>query len=133
MSLAVSLHAPTDTLRNELVPLNKRYPLKILIGACKEYVGQDRNKTITFEYTLIKDINDSVEQARILIKLVRPIKAKINLIPYNNVVGLSFESSTETNIKNFWKTLNDGGIITTIRKNRGNDIYLQHAVNFLGL
>ena len=122
VSLAVSLHAPTDTLRNRLVPLNKRYPLKILIGACKEYVGQDRNKTITFEYTLIKDINDSVEQARILIKLVRPIKAKINLIPYNNVVGLSFESSTETNIKNFWKTLNDGGIITTIRKNRGNDI-----------
>ena len=122
VSLAVSLHAPTDTLRDKLVPLNKRYPLKILIAACKEYVGQDRNKTITFEYTLIKNINDSVEQAKILVKLVRPIKAKINLIPYNNVVGLSFESSTETNIKNFWKTLNDGGIITTIRKNRGNDI-----------
>ena len=90
VSLAVSLHAPTDTLRNKLVPLNKRYPLKILIAACKEYVGQDRNKIITFEYTLIKNINDSVEQAKILVKLIRPIKAKINLIPYNNVVEFIF-------------------------------------------
>lgn len=122
VSLAVSLHAPIDNLRDKLVPLNRKYPLEILIEACKDYLKQDRNRIITFEYTLIKDINDSEELARLLVKLVKPIKAKINLIPYNNVVGLSYESSTETQVKNFWKTLNNGGVLTTIRKNRGNDI-----------
>ena len=122
VSLAISLHAPTDSLRNKLVPLNKKYPLKTLIHSCKEYLKQSTNKTITFEYTLIKDVNDSEELAKGLVKLVKPIKAKINLIPYNNVIGLSYESSTEIRIKNFWKTLNDNGILTTIRKNRGDDI-----------
>ena len=122
VSLAVSLHAPTDTLRDKLVPLNKRYPLKILIAACKEYVGQDRNRTITFEYTLIKNINDSVEQAKVLVKLVRPIKAKINLIPYNNVVGLSFESSTETNIKKFLENIKRWRHYYNYPKKSGNDI-----------
>ena len=89
VSLAVSLHAPTNHLRNTLVPLNKKYPLEILINTCKEYLKQDTNKTITFEYTLIKDVNDSEELARALVKLVKPLKAKINLIPYNNVIGLS--------------------------------------------
>ena len=122
VSLAISLHAPTDSLRNKLVPLNKKYPLETLIHSCKEYLKQSTNKTITFEYTLIKDVNDSEELAKGLVKLVKPIKAKINLIPYNNVIGLSYESSTEIRIKNFWKTLNDNGILTTIRKNRGDDI-----------
>ena len=122
VSLAISLHAPTDQLRNKLVPLNKKYPLEILIGTCREYLKQDANQTITFEYTLIKNVNDSEELARVLLKLLKPIKAKINLIPYNNVIGLSYESSTEIKIKNFWKTLNKGGVLTTIRKNRGNDI-----------
>ncbi len=122
VSLAVSLHAPTNHLRNSLVPLNKKYPLEILINTCKEYLKQDTNKTITFEYTLIKDVNDSEELARALVKLVKPLKAKINLIPYNNVIGLSYESSTAVKIMNFWKTLNDSGVLTTIRKNRGNDI-----------
>ena len=122
VSLAISLHAPTDSLRNKLVPLNKKYPLETLIHSCKEYLKQSTNKTITFEYTLIKDVNDSEELAKGLVKLVKPIKAKINLIPFNNVIGLSYESSTKIRIKNFWKTLNDNGILTTIRKNRGDDI-----------
>ncbi len=122
VSLAVSLHAPTNNLRDKLVPLNKKYPLEILIKACSDYLKQDKNKTITFEYTLMKDVNDTEELARLLVKLVKPIKAKINLIPYNHVVGLSYESSTEAKVNKFWKTLNDGGVLTTIRKNRGNDI-----------
>ena len=103
VSLAVSLHAPTDSLRNKLVPLNKKYPLETLIQTCKEYLKQGTNKTITFEYTLIKEVNDSEELARGLVKLVKPIKAKVNLIPYNNVIGLPYESSNDIRIKNFFK------------------------------
>ncbi len=122
ISLAVSLHAPTDQLRDELVPLNKKYPLRLLFETCKQYLQHDNNRTITFEYILIKDINDSEELAKMLIKLVKPVKAKINLIPYNDVMGLPYKTSPDKTVKRFWKTLNDGGILTTIRKNRGDDI-----------
>ena len=122
VSLAISLHAPEDKLRNQLVPLNKKYPLNLLFEACRQYLKDDNNRSITFEYTLIQDINDSEKLAKTLLRLVKPMKAKINLIPYNTVFGLSYKTSSDDKITKFWKTLNDGGILTTIRKNRGEDI-----------
>ena len=122
VSLAISLHAPEDELRNQLVPLNKKYPLNLLFEACRQYLKDDNNRSITFEYTLMQDINDSEKLAKTLLGLVKPIKAKINLIPYNTVFGLSYKTSSDDKILKFWKTLNDGGVLTTIRKNRGEDI-----------
>ncbi|HDL90365.1 MAG TPA: 23S rRNA (adenine(2503)-C(2))-methyltransferase RlmN [Thermodesulforhabdus norvegica] len=121
VNLAVSLHAPTDELRNELVPINRRYPLSELIRACREY-PLPRRKRITFEYVLLKGVNDSEFHARKLVSLLAPIRCKVNLIPFNPFPGSSFERPSEERILAFQRVLLDCNITTTIRTSRGLDI-----------
>jgi len=102
VALAVSLHAPDDMLRNEIVPINKKYPLQILLDACRKYPAA-RNRYITFEYILIEDVNDSIEDAKRLVKLLQGIKCKINLIPFNPFPGAEFKRPSEKTILNFQK------------------------------
>ena len=122
VSLAVSLHAPDDTLRTQLVPLNKKYPIRSLLDACKRYVQRDSRGIITFEYIMLKDINDSEKQAYQLRSLLTELPSKVNLIPYNNVPGTDFHAPTPNVIDRFREILNNGGIVTITRKTRGNDI-----------
>jgi 23S rRNA (adenine2503-C2)-methyltransferase len=122
VNLAISLHAPNDTLRNQLIPLNKKYPLTELIAACRDYVKGDPQRHITFEYLMLKDINDSPAQARELIKLVRGIPTKINLIPFNPFPNTRYQRSTPQAIENFRNILMQAGLITVTRKTRGDDI-----------
>jgi len=122
VSLAVSLHAPNDDLRTELVPLNKKYPITELLGACKRYADRRPRTSITFEYTMLKDVNDKPEHARQLIKLMRQLPAKVNLIPFNTFTGTQYERSEETTIRDFQKTLLDAGVLTMVRRTRGDDI-----------
>ena len=122
VSLAVSLHAPNDELRTQLVPLNKKYPIAELLGACKRYADRRPRTSITFEYTMLKDVNDKPEHARQLIKLMRQLPAKVNLIPFNTFTGTQFERSEETTIRGFQKTLLDAGVLTMVRRTRGDDI-----------
>src|SRR4029079_8931533 len=122
VSLAVSLHAPNDELRTQLVPLNKKYPIAELLGACARYAARRPRTSITFEYTMLKDVNDKPEHARQLIKLMRQLPAKVNLIPFNTFTGTQFERSEETAIRGFQKTLLDAGVLTMVRRTRGDDI-----------
>ncbi|KGI78299.1 23S rRNA (adenine(2503)-C(2))-methyltransferase RlmN [Oleiagrimonas soli] len=122
VSLAVSLHAPTDELRTTLVPLNKKYPIDELLAACKRYVSSRPRASITFEYTLMKGINDHPEHARQLIKLMRRLPSKVNLIPFNPFPGTRYERSDAADIETFRRILNEGGIIATVRRTRGDDI-----------
>jgi 23S rRNA (adenine2503-C2)-methyltransferase len=122
VSLAVSLHAPNDELRTQLVPLNKKYPIAELLGACARYAARRPRTSITFEYTMLKDVNDKPEYARQLIKLVRQLPSKVNLIPFNTFTGTQFERSEETSIRSFQKTLLDAGVLTMVRRTRGDDI-----------
>ena len=122
VSLAVSLHAPEDTLRNEIVPINRKYPLKMLIKACQDYLDINPHKTITFEYVMLKEINDQDHHAKGLLKLLANVRAKINLIPFNTFVGTDYTCSSRDRIEQFQKILQKGGIITTIRKTRGDDV-----------
>lgn len=122
VSLAVSLHAPTDELRTELVPLNKKYPIAELMGACQRYAAKRPRTSITFEYTLMKGINDQPEHARQLIKLMRRVPSKVNLIPFNPFTGTRFERSEEHAIRQFQKILLDAGVLTMVRRTRGDDI-----------
>jgi 23S rRNA (adenine2503-C2)-methyltransferase len=94
VSLAVSLHAPTDELRNQLVPLNKKYPIKQLLAACKDYVAGATRRKVTFEYVMLEGINDSPEQARQLVKVLQGVPAKVNLIPFNPFPGTNYRVST---------------------------------------
>ena len=121
VSLAVSLHSPIDEVCSSLVPLNKKYPIEELMAACRRYV-EGKNRHVTFEYTLIKDVNDSQEQARLLGKLMRTVPSKLNLIPFNPFPGTSYECSDETTIRQFQKVVLDAGIVATVRKTRGQDI-----------
>lgn len=121
IELSVSLHAANDGLRNSLMPVNKRYPLTILIPACRDYFTQTR-RIITFEYALIKNINDSQTQARELIRLTRRAKARINLIPLNQVSGFKGTAPEPEVISRFARELESAGINTTIRQSRGNSI-----------
>ena len=121
-SLAISLHAANDRLRNELVPINKKYNLKELIGCCKEYFAKHPRRKITIEYIMIDGVNDTVSDARQLIKLLSSINCKINLIPYNPVAAFSYKTSTRSSIEKFREKLEQAGLQTTVRKTRGDDI-----------
>jgi len=122
VSLAVSLHAPNDTLRSELVPINRKYPLAELMKACQSYLEVDPHKTITFEYVMLQEINDSLDHARELLKLVKDVPCKINLIPFNPFPGTEYQRSSNNRIHQFFDFLNGKGLITTIRKTRGDDV-----------
>ncbi|KAF3981419.1 MAG: 23S rRNA (adenine(2503)-C(2))-methyltransferase RlmN [Methylococcales symbiont of Hymedesmia sp. n. MRB-2018] len=122
VSMAVSLHAANDELRDQLVPINQKYPLKELMATCKEYANQGPRKHITFEYVMLKDINDSMQDANELLKLLKEVPAKINLIPFNPFPNSDYVCSSKQTISRFKDILYNGGIITTIRKTRGDDI-----------
>lgn len=122
VSMAVSLHAANDVLRNELLPINQKYPLKDLMAACRNYANKSPRKYITFEYVMLEDINDSVKDAEALLMLLKKIPSKINLIPFNPFPNSSYRCSQTETIKRFKDILNRAGIVTTIRKTRGDDI-----------
>jgi 23S rRNA (adenine2503-C2)-methyltransferase len=120
--LAISLHATTDALRNELVPLNRRYPIETLLGAIKAYPGLSNARRVTFEYVMLKGVNDSPADARRLMQLIKGIPAKINLIPFNPWPGSSFQCSDGRTIEAFASILNRGGYASPVRTPRGRDI-----------
>lgn len=122
VALAVSLHAPNDALRDQLVPLNKKYPLAELFAACERYLEYAPRDFITFEYVMLDGVNDSDQHARELIQLVRRIHCKLNLIPFNPFPASGLKRSTAARIKSFSQALNEAGIVTTVRKTRGDDI-----------
>ncbi|ABA57412.1 23S rRNA m(2)A-2503 methyltransferase [Nitrosococcus oceani ATCC 19707] len=122
VNLAVSLHAPTDKLRDELVPLNKKYPLQDLLSACRRYVAGDRRRAVTFEYVMLAGVNDSLPHARALLRLLRGLPAKVNLIPFNPFSGSVYRRSDAATIDRFREELLRGGIMTVTRKTRGDDI-----------
>ena len=122
VSLAVSLHAPNDELRNELVPINRKYPIAELMEACREYVASDRRSRVTFEYIMLKGINDSIWHAKKLVQILQRVPAKVNLIPYNRVEGLSYERTSQQEIDIFRDILLNSGIMTITRKTRGHDV-----------
>jgi 23S rRNA (adenine2503-C2)-methyltransferase len=121
VGLAVSLHAPNDEIRGELVPINSRYPIENLMKACREYVERT-GRRITFEYALMDGVNDSVWQARQLAKLLRGLLCHINLIPLNPVEGSPFRPSPKRKVLAFQEELNKRGIPTTLRVRRGVEI-----------
>jgi 23S rRNA (adenine2503-C2)-methyltransferase len=120
--LAVSLHAVRDELRNELVPLNRKYPIADLLEACRNYPGVSNAKRITFEYVMLKDVNDSIEDARALVRLLKGIPAKINLIPFNPWPGTKYECSDWDQIEKFSQVVFDAGYASPVRTPRGRDI-----------
>jgi 23S rRNA (adenine2503-C2)-methyltransferase len=120
--LAISLHATTDALRDVLVPINKRYPLADLLDACRSYPGLSNAKRITFEYVMLKDVNDADADARALIRLLQGIPAKINLIPFNPWPGSRYECSTWGRIERFAEIINAAGYASPVRTPRGRDI-----------
>ncbi len=124
-SLAVSLHAPNDALRNELVPLNRRYPIRDLLAACRHYIDAqaDAKRVVTIEYTLIAGVNDQPEHARELIELLRDYPCKINLIPFNPFPQSDYQRPSGNAVSRFWKPLADAGFRVTVRTTRGDDIY----------
>jgi 23S rRNA (adenine2503-C2)-methyltransferase len=122
VALAVSLHAPNDTLRDDLVPLNRKYPLRELLAACQRYLRRAPRDFITFEYVMLEGINDSDAQARDLVALVQDVSCKLNLIPFNPFPGSGLNGSSAERMKGFASVLADAGIITTVRKTRGDDI-----------
>lgn len=124
VALAVSLHAPTDVLRDNLVPLNKKYPLVELLCACKRYLERAPRDFITFEYCMLDGVNDSPEHARALLTLVREadIPCKFNLIPFNPFPASGLLRSKNNVVQEFARILLDGGLVTTVRKTRGDDI-----------
>ena len=122
VALAVSLHAPTDALRDELVPLNKKYPLRELMASCLRYLDKAPRDFITFEYVMLRGVNDSLEQARELIALVRDVPCKFNLIPFNPFPESGLKASSRDQVRAFGEVLIQAGIVTTIRKTRGEDI-----------
>ena len=123
VNLAVSLHAAFDDVRNDLVPINKKWPIKILLNALKDYSVRRRNKRITFEYIMLDGVNDSLVDAKELIKLIKPFRAKINLIPFNPWPGSKYKVSSSKKINEFKKyILEKGQIVATVRTPRGNDV-----------
>ena len=122
VALAVSLHAPTDELRDRLVPINKVHPIAELLDACWKYAEGQASRSITFEYVLLDAVNDSVAHARDLVKLLRNKPAKVNLIPFNAFPESEFRCSPQPRIDAFWQTLRNAGLIATIRRPRGDDI-----------
>lgn len=122
VALAVSLHAPDDALRDKLMPVNKKHPLEELLAACRRYLKVAPRDFITFEYLLLGGINDAPEQARALVKLVKTVPCKFNLIPFNPFPDSDLKQPKREKVLAFAKILNDAGIVTTVRKTRGDDI-----------
>ncbi len=120
--LAISLHAVRDELRDMLVPINKKYPLKELIDACRKYPGLSNARRITFEYVMLKDVNDSLEDAKALVQLLKGVPAKINLIPFNPWPGTNYQCSDWAQIEKFADFVNQAGYASPIRTPRGRDI-----------
>lgn len=122
VALAISLHAPNDALRDQLVPINKKYPIQELLTACQRYLSAAPRDFITFEYVMLDGVNDSVAHARELIKLVQDVPCKFNLIPFNSFPGSGFKRSTAEAVRIFRDVLMQAGFVTTVRKTRGDDI-----------
>ncbi|NCC03857.1 MAG: 23S rRNA (adenine(2503)-C(2))-methyltransferase RlmN [Proteobacteria bacterium] len=122
VNLAISLHAVTDDVRDVLVPLNKKYPIKELLQACRDYPAASNARRITFEYVMLKGVNDSLADARALVKLLDGIPAKINLLPYNLWPGSPYECSDEATIQKFGDFVNNAGYAIPVRTPRGRDI-----------
>ncbi|MEZ5690133.1 MAG: 23S rRNA (adenine(2503)-C(2))-methyltransferase RlmN [Rickettsiales bacterium] len=123
VNLAISLHAVSDELRNELVPINKKYPIKELLAACRNYPAANNARRITFEYVMLKGVNDSDSDARQLVKLLKGIHAKVNLIPFNPWPGSAYEPSSNNRIHSFASIINDAGFSAPVRATRGQDIF----------
>ena len=123
VNLAISLHAVRDDLRNTLVPLNKKYPIAELLDACRSYPAASNARRITFEYVMLKGINDSDADARELVRLLSDIHAKINLIPFNPWHGAPYECSSNNRIHRFAEIINNAGYSSPVRTPRGRDIF----------
>lgn len=122
VSLALSLHAPNDALRNELVPINRKYPIKELLAACERYISGETKRKVTVEYVLLDGVNDQPQHARELVKLLKNFPCKINLIPFNPFPNSGYETSSKEAIERFRNIVVKGGLLTTTRKTRGEDI-----------
>jgi len=122
VNLAVSLHAVTDELRDDIVPINRKFPIAELLAACRDYPGANNARRITFEYVMLKGVNDSAADAKALVRLIKGIPAKVNLIPFNAWPGAPFECSSEAAIRRFSEIVNDAGYSAPVRVPRGRDI-----------
>jgi 23S rRNA (adenine2503-C2)-methyltransferase len=124
VSLAVSLHAPNDELRDQLVPINRKYPIAVLLESCRNYIDaqSDTRRVVTVEYTLIAGVNDQPEHARELAQLLRDFPCKINLIPFNTFDQSDYRRPSGNAVSRFWQVLVDAGYIVTVRTTRGDDI-----------
>lgn len=122
VSLAVSLHAPNNALRDELVPINKKYPLEELIPACRDFVKNDKRRKVTWEYVMLDGVNDSIAHAKQLIRLLEGTPSKMNLIPFNPFPGSKYKTSPPERVEAFRQKLMKAGIISITRKTRGDDI-----------
>ncbi len=122
VALAVSLHAPNDRLRDELVPINRKHPIAELLAACWHYLDRQNGRSVTFEYTMLDGVNDRPEQARELARLLRGHHAKVNLIPFNTFRGTKYRRSPTEAIRHFRDLLVQGGVMATVRRTRGDEI-----------
>ena len=124
VSLAVSLHAPNDQLRDEIVPINRKYPIERLLASAKAYLDAqtDKKRVVTIEYTLLAGVNDSVDQARELAALLEDYPCKINLIPFNDFPESGYQRPSGNAVSRFWQVLTDAGFVVTVRTTRGDDI-----------
>ena len=122
VALAVSLHAPNDAMRDELVPINRKYPLRELMAACQRYLEKAPRDFITFEYVMLEGVNDREQDARELIALVRDVPCKFNLIPFNPFPQAPYRRSSGDRVRRFRDILMQADIVTTTRKVRGDDI-----------
>ncbi len=123
VNLAVSLHAVSDELRDEIVPINKKHPIAELLAVCRDYPGVNNARRITFEYVMLNGINDSAGEARELVRLLKGIPAKVNLIPFNPWPGAPYECSSADAIQRFANIVHEGGLVGTVRTPRGRDIF----------
>jgi 23S rRNA (adenine2503-C2)-methyltransferase len=122
VSLAVSLHAPDNALRDQLVPINRKYPLEELLPACKNFIAGDKRRRITWEYVMLDGVNDGIQQAKQLLRLLEGIPSKVNLIPFNRFPSSDFRSSPADGIEAFRQRLLRGGLMAITRKTRGDEI-----------
>ncbi len=123
VNLAVSLHAVSDEVRDTLVPINRKWPIAELLKACADYPGARNSRRITFEYAMLKGVNDSDADARELVRILKPVHAKVNLIPFNPWPGAPYECSSNNRIHRFAEIVNDGGLSAPVRTPRGRDIH----------
>jgi 23S rRNA (adenine2503-C2)-methyltransferase len=122
VALAVSLHAPDDVLRDRLVPVNRKYPIRELLAACKRYLERSPRDFITFEYVMLEGVNDSEQQARELLRVARRVRCKFNLIPFNPFPGSEFRRSSPERVRRFAEVLQRAGLTATTRRTRGDAI-----------